>query len=270
MLTRILTAVVALVLFVGILVLPSWVFIVAMIAIIGFMAYEGIECTKPCKSIKLAGYISTLLLLVGYYYKVLDVSITPMLWAVILSIMLHCVVVIYEHGRLKYTEVFASCLFVIYIVLSMSCVVFCRNDFGTEFMLLIFICSWMTDTGAYFVGSFMGKHKLIPDVSPKKTVEGAIGGVVVCMLSCFVYSMILNYIDREPLVNMQTATFVVVGMTASVLSQLGDLVASSIKRDTGIKDFGSIFPGHGGFLDRFDSVMFVAPVVYGFFSIIWG
>ena len=137
-------------------------------------------------------------------------------------------------------------------------------------MLLIFISSWMTDTGAYFVGSFMGKHKLIPDVSPKKTVEGAIGGVVVCMLSCFVYSMILNYIDRDPLVNMQTATFVVVGMTASVLSQLGDLVASSIKRDTGIKDFGDIFPGHGGFLDRFDSVMFVAPVVYGFFSIIWG
>lgn len=270
MLTRILTAAVSLVVFIAVLLLPEWVFIIALAAIMGFMSYESIDCAKPAKSVKIAGGISAVLLILGYIFKILAGEDIIVMWSVIMAILIHCVVVVYEHGDVKYTDIFASCLFIIYIVLSMSCVGYCRAEHGTGFMMLIFVCSWMTDTGAYFVGSFMGKHKLIPEVSPKKTVEGAIGGVIVCMLSCFVYSLIISNIVGWPLLNTGTIAFVIMGMIASVASQFGDLAASAIKRDLQIKDFGNIFPGHGGFMDRFDSVMFVAPIIYGMYALFWG
>ena len=267
MLTRILTAAVSLVVFIAVLLLPEWVFIAAISAIMAVMAYEGMSCAKPCKSVKIAGCVSTLLLISGFVYQIIGASYVPFLAAIILSILIHCVVVVYEHGRVKYTDIFASGFYIIYIVLAMSCVAFCKTELGTRYMMLIFVCAWMTDTGAYFAGSFMGKRKLIPHVSPKKTVEGAIGGVLVCMLSCFVYSVIISYMEKVSLVNINSLYFVLIGMIAAVMSQIGDLVASAIKRDTGIKDFGKIFPGHGGFMDRFDSVMFIAPIIYGFLLI---
>lgn len=266
-LTRILTAAVSLVVFIAVLLLPEWVFIAAIAIIMAVMAYEGMNCTNPCKSQKIAGIVSTLILVAGFIYKILIASYTPFMAAIILSILIHCVVVVLEHGKVKYIDIFANGFYIIYIVLAMSCVGFCKIELGTRYMMLIFVCAWMTDTGAYFVGSFMGKHKLIPHVSPKKTVEGAIGGVAICMLSCFVYSIIINYMEKAALVGINSLYFVIIGMIAAVMSQMGDLVASAIKRDTGIKDFGKVFPGHGGFMDRFDSVMFIAPIIYGFLLI---
>ena len=107
----------------------------------------------------------------------------------------------------------------------------------------------------------MGKHKLIPHVSPNKTVEGAVGGLVGSVIVCSLYLYILNIT-----IGIQSPWLIIgvlVGIVGGVFGQIGDLVASSIKRDTGVKDFGNIFPGHGGVMDRFDSVMFIAPVVFG-------
>ena len=142
-----------------------------------------------------------------------------------------------------------------------------RIDFGVYGMLWIFVCAWLSDTGAYFAGTFFGKHKLIPRVSPKKTVEGAIGGIVACMLSCMLYLLISSRLGGD----MSGITYpfaAVMGAIASAMSQFGDLAASAIKRDFNVKDYGNIFPGHGGFMDRFDSVMFIAPFVYYFIIII--
>lgn len=121
---------------------------------------------------------------------------------------------------------------------------------------LIFIFAWGADTGAYFTGTFIGKHKLAPEISPKKTIEGSIGGMVTAVLLSallgYVYSASFNIDVSFLRICICAAIFSVVGM-------IGDLFTSFIKRDCGIKDFGKIMPGHGGVLDRFDSVLFIAP-----------
>ena len=127
---------------------------------------------------------------------------------------------------------------------------------GVYYFALVFVASWVCDVFAYFVGRAFGRHKLIPEISPKKTVEGAIGGVV-CTTLCFVlYGFIISRISEFAPKYFVLAIF---GFVLSVVAQLGDLIASLIKREHGVKDYGCIFPGHGGVLDRFDSILAVAP-----------
>lgn len=126
-----------------------------------------------------------------------------------------------------------------------------KSDFFTVY---IFLLAWVTDTCAYFAGRFWGNRKLLPAVSPKKTIEGAIGGLLGTAILSIVYAAIF-----EP----GFIWFAVpLGIVGSISGQVGDLIASKIKRVIGIKDFGSLFPGHGGVLDRFDSIMLTAPIVY--------
>ena len=135
------------------------------------------------------------------------------------------------------------------------------------FILLILCFAWGGDTFAYFAGRAFGKHKLAPIVSPNKTVEGAIGGICGSMLIGVIATVIYGMLSgRYAAFTVEVTVrhyLVVVGMgaIASVLGILGDLFASAVKRQVGIKDYGTIFPGHGGILDRFDSVMFIAPFV---------
>lgn len=121
-------------------------------------------------------------------------------------------------------------------------------------LYLVFIIAFSTDTFAYFAGNLFGKHKLIPKVSPNKSVEGAIGGIIGCLLISLIY---FYYLGLD--VNILTVLFIII---ASISGQVGDLIASKIKRVTGIKDYAKILPGHGGILDRFDSSILVIPFVY--------
>ena len=136
------------------------------------------------------------------------------------------------------------------------------------FILLILCFAWGGDTCAYFAGRAFGKHKLCPVVSPKKTVEGAIGGVLGTMvfgvIITLVYSVAANRMEAFTRSNIGVSMYVIIallGCVAAVLGIYGDLFASVVKRQCGIKDYGTIVPGHGGILDRFDSVMFIAPFV---------
>ena len=129
---------------------------------------------------------------------------------------------------------------------------------GFQFFF-IFLFSWGADTGAYFTGTFLGKHKLAPEISPKKTVEGSIGGIITAvLLSCacgFIYKYCFN-------VDVIFSGLCIYAVIFSVFGMIGDLFTSFIKRDCGIKDYGNIMPGHGGVLDRFDSVLFIAPFYF--------
>ena len=125
---------------------------------------------------------------------------------------------------------------------------------GSIYIWLIFIISFGTDTFAYIAGNLFGKNKLSPNISPKKTVEGSIGGIMGSTLLAIIFAL---YFQLGSIWKI-----IILAITCSILSQLGDLVASKIKRSTGIKDFGNIMPGHGGVLDRFDSIIFTAPVIY--------
>ena len=169
-------------------------------------------------------------------------------------------IAVFSHGKTRVEEIamtFAVCL---YINVGFGSIILLRDykDVGVYLFLLTFIGAWMTDIFAYFCGMAFGKHKLIPDVSPKKTVEGSIGGIVFCVLGYIIYGLIVSNCFE---VDMNIFALGVFGAIISVVSQIGDLAASLIKREYGIKDYGSLFPGHGGVLDRFDSVLAVSTVL---------
>lgn len=124
----------------------------------------------------------------------------------------------------------------------------------TRYLYLVFVISIATDTFAYLTGMAFGKHKLCPSISPNKTVEGALGGVIGTLICGLIYCLIFN-------IEINFVHGLFIGL-ASVTAQLGDLFASKIKRTTGIKDFGKFLPGHGGFMDRFDSMLLIIPMVY--------
>ncbi len=133
---------------------------------------------------------------------------------------------------------------------------------GIFLVILSFFAAWMTDTFAYFVGSKLGKHKLCPKISPKKSVEGAIGGVVGAMLLNLLLLFVFKrfFFEGESIISYPAIA--ILSVVLSVISMFGDLAASTIKRNFGIKDFGKLLPGHGGIMDRFDSALFVMPVLY--------
>lgn len=152
-----------------------------------------------------------------------------------------------------------------FVSFPMCCMVFIKDldaQMGTIYMVIALCSAWLADAGAYFVGTFCGKHRLCPEISPKKTVEGFVGGllssgVILCVL-CYVYT---KFFAPSGVSVNYVSTFIM-GVVTGVIGTVGDLTASLIKRQCNIKDFGKIMPGHGGILDRFDSVLFVVPFVY--------
>ncbi|WP_432665019.1 phosphatidate cytidylyltransferase [Wukongibacter baidiensis] len=161
--------------------------------------------------------------------------------------------------KTTYTDVAVTLLGFLYIPYLLIHIILTADLKNGLFVWFIFIIAWCADTAAYFAGNFLGSKifgskKLFPEVSPKKTIEGFIGGVLGSVLASFLFAYIFipEFIFHS----------IVLGFLGSIISQGGDLVASRIKRAVGIKDFGNIMPGHGGILDRFDSILLVAPFVY--------
>lgn len=133
-------------------------------------------------------------------------------------------------------------------------------EFGLYNILFIFLCSWGTDTGGYIFGKLFGRHKLTPKISPKKTVEGALGGILSSITACTCLCYAIDIFD--PTVVVDYTALVIYSFIGSVFAILGDLIASIIKRNFNVKDFGKMIPGHGGIMDRFDSVLFSSPMLY--------
>ncbi len=159
-------------------------------------------------------------------------------------------------GRMLLVEVFSTFTTVTYILVGFSALSIIRYlPFGEYQFLLAFFTAWGCDIFAYFVGTFIGKHKLIVEVSPKKTVEGAIGGVICTFAIIMLYGFL---IDRFTSAQTNYIALAALGLALPVVSQIGDLFASLIKREAGIKDYSKLFPGHGGVMDRFDSIIAVS------------
>ncbi len=150
--------------------------------------------------------------------------------------------------------------FTVYVVITFSSMLFLRRlEMGVYLFMLVFVGAWMTDSFAYFVGRFIGRHKLCPKLSPKKTKEGALGGWLGCIACFLLYGFIIESVSDK------TASYLglaLTGAVAGMVSQLGDLLLSALKRQVNLKDFSNVLPGHGGILDRFDSVMAVSAFLY--------
>lgn len=132
---------------------------------------------------------------------------------------------------------------------------------GVYLILLVLVCSWLTDVFAYFTGRAFGKHKLCPKISPKKTVEGAVGGIIIPAVINIIVLAVFNRFFFDSTVIPYWA-MLIISPVLSIASMLGDLSASTIKRNFGVKDFSNLIPGHGGIMDRFDSCLFVLPAIY--------
>jgi phosphatidate cytidylyltransferase len=171
---------------------------------------------------------------------------------------------VFSHGKFDFATSAEASVCVVYSSLGFAGVLRLHDmPYGYQMFLLVLIIAFGTDIFAYFVGCTIGKHKLIPEVSPKKTVEGAIGGILGCVFVSTLYGIILSkFFD----IQLSISVLCVLGFALSVVSQLGDLVLSQLKRRHSIKDFGKIFPGHGGVLDRFDSVIAVGFFLYMIWS----
>ena len=169
------------------------------------------------------------------------------------------------HKEVSFRDVAVAICLTLMIPLALQCVVLVRSlnvEHGSFYALIAVFSAWIPDTGAFFAGKFLGKHKLCPVISPKKTVEGFIGGIVssaiILQLLGFLYTTFVYTGENH----VSMISMLVIGVFGALVSVLGDLSFSLIKRSCAIKDFGNVIPGHGGILDRFDSVIFTSPFVY--------
>lgn len=231
-----------------------WGFCLA-ISLIGL--YEFYKVFKIEKTLGSVGYIFAIV-----YYLALLFYEGNVNGALFLAIELMVVAGVYVLQYPKYNteQVFVSILGLLYLPMMLSYIYQIRiAEDGLFSMWLIFLCSWGCDTCAYCVGMLLGKHKLAPVLSPKKSIEGAIGGVAGAAILGALYAWAVGShlsIENAPLI------FAIICAVGAVISQFGDLIASGIKRQHNIKDYGKLIPGHGGILDRFDSVIFTAPMIY--------
>lgn len=179
----------------------------------------------------------------------------------VLTLLIFMVIYVVTYPKLSAKEVFASYTGWVYAAVLLSFLYRIRmEENGILLLWLVFIGAWGSDTCAYCAGKLFGKHKVFPELSPKKTLEGCIGGAAGTALIAGIYAVCINkWADAATVSVFQ---FVLTGIAASVISQVGDLAASAMKRNYGIKDYGKLIPGHGGILDRFDSIIFTAPLVY--------
>lgn len=236
---------------------------VSMVEMVKALRTGNIEPSKPL--IIIGGLIGLALITISYFAHI---ELAPSITLFIVILMLYCLAsavvpsITHKDGLRVKEGIYTACT-VLYIVFPLYCLaaVTCLVENGWFYMIPALFAAWISDVCAYFSGVTLGKHKIVPHISPKKTWEGCIGGALGCALIIMLYfDLVIVNVDniRGNIVVISLLSFVV-GFIMSVMSQLGDWLASLIKRAVGIKDYGDIFPGHGGMIDRFDSTFFTIP-----------
>lgn len=217
--------------------------------------YKVLDVNK--KLLGFVGYVAA----VGYF-ALLRFGLTE--WEVALAIaflIALMVVYVFTYPAYRSEHIMLGFFGLFYVAFMLSYVYQIRLlPQGAFLVWLVFLCSWGCDTCAYCVGMLLGRHKLAPVLSPKKSIEGAVGGVVGAALLGLLYALALNRF--APTANANLLYYALICAVGAIISQVGDLAASAIKRNHDIKDYGKLIPGHGGILDRFDSVIITAPIIY--------
>ncbi|MCH5297092.1 MAG: phosphatidate cytidylyltransferase [Ruminococcus sp.] len=257
---RLLTAVIGIPMLILFLLLAEvWMPVVAILVALAtaFMTGEYLNANKLLKSFAVSAPCLLFSLSMPFF-----ISTAYVYLAVVLYMLVMFIVMILSHRKITYSELAYSVTGTLLISLGMSAIpLMCSSKIGILFYFItIFALPWMADAGGFFIGVTLGKHKLCPSISPKKTVEGVIGGVVFCVISAVLVGLLFQYLIT-PNIKINFFALILLGVIDAPISIVGDLGFSLIKRRYNIKDYGSIFPGHGGMLDRFDSIIFTAPVI---------
>ena len=228
---------------------------VTFLSLVGMM--EIMRMAKIHKTpLAVLGYSAVGLLYVLLYFNQME-KLIPLVVFYLIAVM---AVYVFAFPKYKTEQILYLIFGFFYAGLLLSYIYQVRDLPGGIFSIwLIFIAAWGSDTCAYCAGMLFGKHKAFPVLSPKKSWEGCIGGVVGAGLIAVIYCLAMNHWFGQ---NFSVIQYAFVCACGSVISQVGDLAASAIKRNNDIKDYGRLIPGHVGVLDRFDSIIFVAPIVY--------
>lgn len=255
---RIITALIALAVFFPLVIIGGIPFTVIIYIIASIGLYELLRM-KHINIFSIEGFLTWLLLavllmpsvLMQEVQQLIGYSKLEMISAVILILLIYTVI---SKNRFTFEEAAFAAFSALYVGIGFYYLIETRF-YGFEYVFYALLVIWMTDSGAYFTGRKLGKRKLWPEISPNKTVEGFIGGIIFAILfAClfqFFYPLASSYI-----------LLTVITIVASIFGQLGDLVESALKRHFNVKDSGTLLPGHGGILDRFDSLLFVLPLIH--------
>lgn len=222
---------------------------VFIISIIGLREFHMAVRKMEARPLSYIGYLCTLLIYLSNFYPKLDIQFTLTL-AFILSLIIYLF-----SKRISLKDIGITFMGILYIPFLFSYINYLESSI---YIWLIFIISFGTDTFAYLGGRFFGKKKLWPEISPNKTIEGSISGII----GSAILTIIFAFLIKEKSIYL----LLVLSIIVSIFSQIGDLIASKIKRTAKLKDYGYIMPGHGGVLDRFDSIILSAPLIYYYIS----
>ena len=256
--TRLLSGIVLVVLVIGVLYLGGYVTAGAMLLLSLGGVFELLRIYKLHNTpIGIVTYLATII-----YYGLLifdkNQFVMPLIIVLVLTIL---GIYVATYPRFTDKDAMAAVLSFMYVTVMLSYMYLVRDlAHGGALVVMVFVCSWVNDTCAYCVGVTMGKHKMTPKLSPKKSVEGLVGGIVGSAAFGALYGMFFN----KQVMTLENApiTFAIIGAVGAVVAVIGDLAASAIKRNNDIKDYGKLIPGHGGIMDRFDSIIFTAPIIY--------
>jgi phosphatidate cytidylyltransferase len=263
LITRIISAAIGILYLIVMLYLRGWFFNISILLISSIGMYEFYT------SLRKAGYnpiawIGYVFMSIFFCFITMELNNYYGLLVLLLTTMACLAATIISHS-ITLVDVSLTILGCIYPGIALFSLLFLGNiaeSYVPYMLILTFFATWSTDTFAYFIGIKFGKNKLCPNISPKKTVEGSIGGIVGSIAVSILVGWIFKYIYQVPL---SFYHYIIISLLCGFTSQIGDLTASTIKRFCNIKDFGRILPGHGGLLDRFDSIMFTAPIVYVYY-----
>ncbi|MDE6671139.1 MAG: phosphatidate cytidylyltransferase [Ruminococcus sp.] len=288
MLTRIISGVVGVLILAVVLYFHNTMVLpIAVAVIIAVMLYELLRAVKMHKCVpvliatEICGIVTPLLsaslkddpirYITGIQYSNPFAHDNEIIHIMQFVVTLLCAFVIFvtwlkKHKKIRYEQIFFTLAVMVLVPHAMSTMILIHNYDSVDglFLLIMALCgAWIADTGAYFSGVALGKHKLCPEISPKKTIEGFIGGI---LTTGIVYAVAFCVRGGFNVQNVVIAF--ILGVVCAVIGTVGDLSASMVKRQIGFKDYGNIMPGHGGLMDRFDSVLFVLPTFYAFIVII--
>lgn len=262
---RVISAMVALALLFIILASFNTMFFNIAIIVLSIVAvFEFFHTTKCAQFMPLKLYAVINVIIIAFAQE--KKQILPLL--VFFDVLFLFIILLIYHEKVKTSDIALTFFFSMFVPAFFSCAIYIRNlcdwRIAIFYVFWALACGWLCDTGAYFTGLKFGRHKMAPLISPKKTVEGAVGGLVTSTLGMLILVLIYKQIMLSFGINLEVKYVMVLLCTPviSLIGMLGDLFASIIKRQYGVKDYGNIMPGHGGIMDRCDSVLFTLPSMF--------
>lgn len=262
--TRLITSFVGAAVFFLVLLTPPIVFQLAVVIVTGIATYEIFSVTGVAKKLPLAfsgAFGIAFCALLGCMHlndKLITYDVCLLCLSVYIGFMF--ALMVFDHKNVKLADASIAFFVSTFVAVLFSYLIPLREEaMGIYIILSLFVGTWCADSGAYFIGVRFGKHKMAPVLSPKKSWEGFFGGILGSIVGMLIYVAVLTFVLH---IECNVLALLLVGVGCAVLGPVSDIATSAIKREYGVKDYGTLFPGHGGILDRFDSVLLTTPFVY--------